>query len=297
MTEHRFATIAVVGRPNVGKSTIMNALIGFSLSIVAPKPQTTRHRVLGILTQPEVQFAFLDTPGIHRPQSRALNKMLNKTAFSALEEADIVLWLVDATRRTEEDDLVGARLRDHKVPVVIALNKVDRVADKGKLLPLIAALQSDYQPAAIVPVSALKASGLTQLIKALTELAPLGDAQFDADDITDRSERFLAAERVREQLILQLHDELPYATSVEIERWEQEGNLLKIGAVIWVEREAQKPIVIGAGGAQLKSIGTRARKSLEKLLDAKIHLETWVRVRENWSDDERAIKRLGMDQG
>lgn len=297
MSEHRFATIAVVGRPNVGKSTIMNALIGYSLSIVAPKPQTTRHRVLGILTQPGVQFAFLDTPGIHRPQARALNKMLNKTAFSALEEADIVLWLVDATRRTEEDDLVGARLRDRKVPVVIALNKVDRVADKGKLLPLIAALQSDYQPAAIVPVSALKASGLPQLIKAMTELAPVGDAQFDADDITDRSERFLAAERVREQLILQLHDELPYATSVEIERWEQEGNLLKIGAVIWVEREAQKPIVIGAGGAQLKSIGTRARKSLEKLLDAKVHLETWVRVRENWSDDERAIKRMGMDQG
>ncbi len=297
MSEHRFATIAVVGRPNVGKSTIMNALIGYSLSIVAPKPQTTRHRVLGILTQPGVQFAFLDTPGIHRPQARALNKMLNKTAFSALEEADIVLWLVDATRRTEEDDLVGARLRDRKVPVVIALNKVDRVADKGKLLPLIAALQSDYQPAAIVPVSALKASGLPQLIKAMNELAPVGDAQFDADDITDRSERFLAAERVREQLILQLHDELPYATSVEIERWEQEGNLLKIGAVIWVEREAQKPIVIGAGGAQLKSIGTRARKSLEKLLDAKVHLETWVRVRENWSDDERAIKRMGMDQG
>jgi GTP-binding protein Era len=296
MTEHRFATVAVVGRPNVGKSTLLNAMIGFSLSIVAPKPQTTRHRVLGVLTRPAVQFAFLDTPGIHRAQARAMNKMLNKTAFSALDEADIVLWLIDATRRTEEDEIVATRLRDRKTPVVIALNKIDKIADKGKLLPIIESLQADYAPAAIVPISALKESGVESVLKELARLAPVGDAQFESDEITDRSERFLAAERVREQLILQLHDELPYATSVEIERWEQEGNLIKIGAVIWVERDAQKAIVIGAGGAQLKAIGTRARKSLEKLLDARIHLETWVRVRENWSDDERALKRMGMDQ-
>ena len=296
MSPHRFATVAVVGRPNVGKSTLLNALIGFSLSIVAPKPQTTRHRVLGVLTREDAQFAFLDTPGIHRSQARALNKMLNRTAFSALEEADIVLWLLDATRRTEEDDLVAERLKGRKVPVVIALNKADKIADKSKLLPMIAELQQAHAPAAIVPISALKNSGTEQLIKVLTGLAPEGDAQFDAEDITDRSERFLAAERVREQLILQLHDELPYATSVEIERWEQEGDLVKIGAVIWVERDAQKAIVIGAGGAQLKAIGTRARKALEKLLDARVHLETWVRVRENWSDDERALKHMGIDQ-
>lgn len=296
MSEHRFATVAVVGRPNVGKSTLLNALIGFSLSIVAPKPQTTRHRVLGVLTREGAQFAFLDTPGIHRSQARALNKLLNRTAFSALEEADIVLWLLDATRRTEEDELVAARLKGRNVPVVIALNKADKVADKSRLLPLIAELQQAYSPTAIVPISALKRSGIEQLVKVLTDCAPPGEAQFDDDDITDRSERFLAAERVREQLILQLHDELPYATSVEIEQFAHDGDLIRIGAVIWVERDAQKAIVIGAGGKQLKVIGMRARKALEKLLEARVHLETWVRVRENWSDDERALKQLGIDQ-
>ncbi len=292
----RFATIAVVGRPNVGKSTLLNALIGYKLCITASKPQTTRHRLLGVLTHEHAQLAFLDTPGIHRGQTRALNRALNRTAKAAADEADISVWVLDAFRRTEEDDGVGEWLLQQGRPLVIALNKVDLIPDKSELFPLLSELQERYKPVAIVPVSALKKKGISDLRDTLIDLAPLGDAQFDEDDITDRSEKFLAAERVREQVVRLLRDELPFSTTVEIENFRREGNLLRLGAVIWVEREGQKAIVIGKGGAQLKTIGTQARQSLESLFGCKVHLETWVKVRENWSDDERALRLFGLDQ-
>ncbi len=293
---HKFATIAVVGRPNVGKSTLLNALIGYKLCITASKPQTTRHRLLGVLTRPDAQLAFLDTPGMHRGQTRALNRALNRTAKAAADEADLNVWVLDALRHTEEDEAVGALLKQQNKPVVIALNKVDRIADKTHLLPLLAELQQRYMPVAIVPLSALKNKGVDNLRDRLIELAPHGEAQFEEDEITDRSEKFLAAERVREQVVRLLRDELPFSTTVEIENFKREGNLLRLGVIIWVEREGQKAIVIGKGGAQLKTIGMQARQSLEGLFACKVHLETWVRVRENWSDDERALQRFGLDQ-
>jgi len=292
----RFATIAVVGRPNVGKSTLLNALIGYKLCITASKPQTTRHRLLGVLTHEHAQLAFLDTPGIHQGQTRALNRALNRTAKAAGDEADISLWVLDVLRHSEEDDAVGEWLMQQDKPLVIALNKIDKLVDKTLLLPMLTDLQQRYKPVAIVPVSALKTKGIDQLRDTLIGMAPLGEAQFDEDDITDRSEKFLAAERIREQVVRLLRDELPFSTTVEIENFEREGNLLRLAAVIWVEREGQKAIVIGKGGAQLKTIGTQARQSLESLFSCKVHLETWVRVRENWGDDERALRRFGLDQ-
>ncbi|MDZ4811202.1 MAG: GTPase Era, partial [Pseudomonadota bacterium] len=275
---------------------LLNALIGYKLCITASKPQTTRHRLLGVLTRPDAQLAFLDTPGMHRGQTRALNRALNRTAKAAADEADLNVWVLDALRHTEEDEAVGALLKQQNKPVVIALNKVDRIADKTHLLPLLAELQQRYMPVAIVPLSALKNKGVDNLRDRLIELAPHGEAQFEEDEITDRSEKFLAAERVREQVVRLLRDELPFSTTVEIENFKREGNLLRLGVIIWVEREGQKAIVIGKGGAQLKTIGMQARQSLEGLFACKVHLETWVRVRENWSDDERALQRFGLDQ-
>lgn len=285
-----------MGRPNVGKSTLLNALIGYRLCITASKPQTTRHRLLGVMTRPQAQLAFLDTPGMHRGQTRALNRALNRTAKAAADEADLSVWVLDVLNRNEEDEAVGELLKKQGKPLVIALNKIDRFADKAALLPMLSELQERYSPAAIVPISALKNKGIDQLRDTLVGLAPVGEAQFEEDDITDRSEKFLAAERVREQVVRLLRDELPFSTTVEIENFKRDGNLLRLAAIIWVEREGQKAIVIGKGGAQLKTIGTQARQSLESLFSCKVHLETWVRVRENWSDDERALKRFGLDQ-
>ena len=294
---HRCGSVAVIGRPNVGKSTLVNALVGAKVSIVSNRPQTTRHRLLGIATVEGGQLLLVDTPGLHRGEGRlkasAMSRVMNRAARGALEEVDAALMVVEAGRWDEEDTLVFNVLRDGGIPVVLAVNKVDRLKDKSALLPFLAQVSAGRDFAAIHPVSALKRKGLEALVADLLKLVPEAPPVYAEDEITDRSQRFLAGELVREQLMRQLGDELPYATTVEIERFAEDGELLRIGAVVWVEREGQKPIVIGKGGARLREIGSKARQHMERLFGRKVFLETWVRVREGWSDDEAALKAFG----
>ena len=296
---HRCGSVAVVGRPNVGKSTLVNALVGAKVSIVSNRPQTTRHRLLGIATVEGGQLLLVDTPGLHRGEGRfkasAMSRVMNRAARGALEDVDAALMVVEAGRWDEEDSLVFKVLRDAGIPVVLAVNKVDRLKDKSALLPFLAQVAQGRDFAAIHPVSALKRKGLEAMVRDLLARVPEAPPVYAEDEITDRSQRFLAGELVREQLMRQLGDELPYATTVEIERFAEEDGLLRIGAVIWVERESQKSIVIGKGGARLKEIGSKARLQMERMFDNKVFLETWVRVREGWSDDEAALKAFGYE--
>ena len=289
----RAGTVAVLGRPNVGKSTLVNALVGAKVSIVSPRPQTTRHRLLGIATFPAGQLLLVDTPGIHREQKRAMNRMMNRAARGAVEGVDAAALVIEAGRWTEEDGLAHAALRDAGVPVVLVLNKVDKLADKTALLPFIAEITRGREFAAVHPVSAMKSKGLDALVRDLVALMPESPPVYGEDEITDRSQRFLAGELVREQLMLRLGEELPYSTTVEIEKFEEDGELLRIAAVVWVEREGQKPIVIGKGGERMKAISTGARAGMESLFGRKVFLETWCKVREGWSDDEAALRRFG----
>lgn len=294
---HRAGHVAVIGRPNVGKSTLVNALVGAKVSIVSPRPQTTRHRLLGIATFPEGQLLLVDTPGIHREQKRAMNRLMNRAARGALEGVDAALLVVRAGQWDDEDTLAYDALRSAGLPVILVVNQVDRITDKTKLLPYLAKISEGRDFAGVHPISALKRSGLDALVKTLLAQLPEQPALYGEDEITDKSQRFLAGELVREQLMRQLGEELPYATTVEIERFVEEpspkGVLLRIGAVIWVEREGQKMIVIGKGGERLREIGTKSRLQMERLFGAKVFLETWVRVREGWSDDEAALRAFG----
>ena len=290
---HRAGTVAVVGRPNVGKSTLINLLVGAKVSIVSPRPQTTRHRLLGIATFPEGQLMLVDTPGIHGKQPRAMNRYMNRAARGAVSDVDAALLLIEAGRWVDDDALAYSALREAGVPCVLVINKIDKLADKGKLLPFIAEVTREREFAAVHLVSALKGKGTDALVRELLAMVPEAEAHYAEDEITDRSERFLAAEMVREQLMLRLGDELPYSATVEIEKFEAEDALLRIAAVIWVERESQKAIVIGKGGERIKGISTGARVQMEKLFGNKVFLETWCRVREGWSDDEAALGRFG----
>ena len=292
-TAHRAGHVAVIGRPNVGKSTLVNALVGAKVSITSNRPQTTRHRLLGIATFEHGQLLLVDTPGIHREQKRAMNRWMNRAARGALEGVDAALLVIEAGRWDEEDTLAYDALRQAEVPVVLAVNQVDRIKDKTTLLPFLAKVSEGREFAAVHPVSALKRKGLEPLVDSLLALLPEQAPLYAEDEITDKSQRFLAGELVREQLMRLLGAELPYATTVEIERFVEEGRMLRIGAVIWVEREGQKAIVIGKGGERLREIGSRAREQMERLFGAKVFLETWVRVREGWSDDEAALRTLG----
>ena len=275
---HRCGSVAVVGRPNVGKSTLVNALVGAKVSIVSNRPQTTRHRLLGIATLEGGQLLLVDTPGLHRGEGRykasAMSRVMNRTARGAVEDVDAALMVVEAGRWDDEDTLVFDVLRRGAIPVVLAVNKVDRLKDKAALLPFLAQVSEGRDFTAIHPVSALKRKGLEQLARDLLALVPEAPPVYAEDEITDRSQRFLAGELVREQLMRQLGDELPYATTVEIERFAVDatlkgGELLRIGAVVWVEREGQKPIVIGKGGERLREIGSKARQQMERLLAAR----------------------------
>ena len=293
LPSHRAGHVAVIGRPNVGKSTLVNALVGFKISITSNRPQTTRHRLLGIATFPHGQLLLVDTPGLHREQKKAMNRMMNRAARGALEGVDAALLVIEAGRWDDEDTLAYEALKEAGVPVVLAVNQVDRIKEKAKLLPFLADVAKDREFAAVHPISALKRKGLEDLVNSLLPLVPEQGALYGEDEITDKSQRFLAGELVREQLMRQLGAELPYATTVEIEQFAVDGKMLRIGAVIWVERDGPKAIVIGKGGERLREIGTRARGQMERLFDSKVFLETWVRVREGWSNDEAALRTLG----
>src|SRR6476469_3654396 len=303
LPSHHAGHVAVIGRPNVGKSTLVNALVGFKISITSSRPQTTRHRLLGIATFPHGQLLLVDTPGLHREQKRAMNRWMNRAARGALEGVDAAVLVIEAGRWDDEDTLAYDALKEAGVPVVLAVNQVDRIKDKTALLPFLAKVAGERDFAAVHPISALKRKGLEALVDDLLKLVPEQEALYGEDEITDKSQRFLAGELVREQLMRQLGAELPYATTVEIESFVEEplrnpsaggvGHLLRIGAVIWVERDGQKAIVIGKGGVRLREIGTRAREQMERLFGSKVFLETWVRVREGWSDDEAALRTLG----
>jgi GTP-binding protein Era len=294
----RTGTLAVVGRPNVGKSTLTNRLVGAKVSITSRKAQTTRHQVRGILTADvggdDCQFVFVDTPGFQNKHKNALNRLMNRSVTQALADVDVVLFLIEAGRwGAGERDIARLLPKDH--PVVLVINKVDQLADKGMLLPFIEKIAPEYPFAEIVPLSAEKGHGVEELLKATARYLPEQPHLFDADDITDRSERFLAAELLREKLFRNLGEELPYGIAVEIEKFEQEGELRRIHAAVVVDKAAHKAIVIGKGGERLKRMSSDARKDMEKLFGGKVWLETWVKVKSGWADDERALKSLGYE--
>ncbi len=284
---------AIVGRPNVGKSTLLNHLLGQKLSITSRKPQTTRHSILGIANYPGAQILFVDTPGIHRGGKRAINRHMNRAASSAIKDVDVVVMVVDGTTWTEEDEWVIQQVEQADCPALLVINKIDQIEDKSVLLPHLQQLAARNVFDEIVPVSALRGQFIETVPELIAARLPEADAFFEEDQLTDRSERFLASELLREKIMRQLGDELPYATAVEIERFKMEGRILHIDALILVEREGQKRILIGEGGSRLRSLGQSARIDMEQAFDNKVMLRLWVKVREGWSDDERALRSLG----
>jgi GTP-binding protein Era len=292
---YRCGFAAIVGRPNVGKSTLLNALLGQKISIVTPKPQTTRHRILGILTRPASQIVFVDTPGLHAGASRAMNRHMNRAALASLQDADVNLFVVEALRWTEEDQRVLEELTKQGRPIVLILNKVDKVYPKDRLLPFIEELSKRAKFEEMIPVSALKGAQLEQLPDVIARFLPESPPHFPEDQLTDRSQEFQAAEIVREKLTLRLRQELPYGLTVGIEQFKEEDGRLLVNAVIWVERNGQKAIVIGHGGEQLKEVGRAARIEMSERFRLPVHLELWVKVKENWSDNEAALRQLGYE--
>jgi GTP-binding protein Era len=291
---HRAGRVALVGRPNVGKSTLLNSLVGCRISITSNRPQTTRQRVTGIVTRADAQIVFVDTPGFQTEHQSALNRAMNRGVAGGLQDVDAVVWLVEALKYDRRDEVV-ADLLARSAPVILAINKTDTVGDRKLLLPFIARLSGLRAFEAIIPVSAAKGWQLTELIDAIVQLLPEGPPLHGEDDITTVSERFLAAELLREKLFRLLGDELPYASTVEIDLFKQDGNLRSIQASIVVDKEGQKPIVIGKGGKQLKAIATQARRDMERLFGGKVFLEVWVKVKRGWAESEAALKRMGFD--
>ena len=292
----RCGYVAIVGRPNVGKSTLLNHLLGQKISITSRKPQTTRHQVLGIKTDRQHQIIFVDTPGLHSDADKAINRYMNRAASSAIRDVDVIVFVVDRTAWTAEDQMVLEQVQRSGLPVILAINKVDLLADKSQLLPHLHRLAEKADFAAVMPLSALQQHNVEQLEQEILQFLPESEHFFPEDQITDRSQRFLAAEIVREKIMRQLGEELPYAVTVEIEEFSQDESVLHISAVILVERKGQKKILIGEKGSRLRSIGTDARVDMERLFDAKVMLRLWVKVKSGWSDDERALRSLGYDE-
>jgi GTP-binding protein Era len=293
---YRCGYVALVGRPNVGKSTLMNRILGQKVSIVTAKPQTTRQRIAGIKTTDLGQVIYIDTPGIHLAARRALNRYMNRIARAALLDVDLVLFLVEAGRWTAQDEHVARSLASAGTPVLLVVNKVDLVADKSSLLRFVSEKAGAERFQAVFMVSAQSGDGVNDLEATVLEQLPFSRPFYDEDQFTDRSERFLAGELIREQLMTRLHQELPYALTVEIEEFKRVDGLLRIGAIVWVERAGQKQIVIGKGGSVLKQVGTGARHELEELFGEKVFVRLWVKVSRDWSDSERALRQFGYDE-
>ncbi len=297
MSETRCGYVAIVGRPNVGKSTLLNHLLGQKLSITSRKPQTTRHQILGIKTTDEAQILFVDTPGIHGDQERALNRVMNRAAGSALTGVDLIVMVVDRGEWRDDDERVLRSCSAAGAPVLLAVNKLDLEDNPNAILPVLESLAEKGDFAALVPLSALRNQKLDVLEQEIVKRLPVGPFLFNEDEITDRSLRFLAAEIIREKITRQLGDELPYSVAVEIEEFKEEGVTTHISALILVERKGQKAIIIGHKGSRLRQIGSEARQDIEKLIDAKVMLNLWVKVRSGWADDDRALRSLGYDDG
>jgi GTP-binding protein Era len=296
VADYRCGFVTLVGRPNVGKSTILNRLVGQKISITSRRPQTTRHRILGIKTDERAQIIYVDTPGLHAKQQRAINRYLNRAAVDSLRDVDVVVFVVEGTRWQEDDEWVLEKLKHLVCPVVLAINKIDLVADKSELLPHMEMLAQKRDFAELIPVSAKNGDHLQQLETAVRERLPQSPSFYSEDQITDRSQRFLAAELVREKLFRRLGEEIPYGLTVEIERFRTERKTLHIHALIWVEKGSHKPIVIGSKGERLKLVGREAREDMQKLFEQKVFLRLWVKVKEGWADNERALRSLGYDE-
>ena len=292
---HRAGYVAIVGRPNVGKSTLLNRLVGEKISITSRKPQTTRQRVTGILTRAHTQIVFVDTPGYQTRHRNALNRLMNRAVTQALEDVDLILWVVEGTKYLDEDETVRRRL-PVDVPVIVAINKTDRIADKRTLLPYIRQMSERIAACEIVPVSATRGAQLEELVTAIAAQLPAGPPLFGPDEITTASERFLASEIVREKLFRLLGEELPYAAAVQVDEFTETAKLRRIGMRIVVDKANQKAIVIGKNGEKLKAIATQARQDMERLFGGKVFLEIWVNVKSGWADDEAQLKRLGVGE-
>lgn len=290
----RCGYVAIVGRPNVGKSTLLNRLLGQKLSITSRKPQTTRHAILGIKTTATEQVVYVDTPGLQQEAPKAINRYMNRAANSVLHDVDCIVFVLDRLQWQEHDQWIVKTLATLSVPVLLVINKIDQLADKTRLLPFIDSVSEQLSTADIVPLAALNGDNVERLEQAITQHLPAGDFFFPPDQLTDRSERFLASEIIREKLMRQLGHEIPYEVAVEVEEFSRAEELLTIAAVIFVERAGQKAIVIGRGGQRLRQIGSDARFDMEKLFAQKIMLRLWVKVKQGWSDDERALHSLGL---
>jgi len=292
----RCGYVAIIGRPNVGKSTLLNYLLGMKLSITSRKPQTTRHQILGVKTSDNVQAIYVDTPGIHQRRGTAINKYMNRAATSVLSDVDVIVFVVQVNQWTDEDKAIVEKLKATKCPVVLVVNKMDKLASKKQLLPQLSALSAHFDFTEIIPVSALNGVNIDVLEKKITPLLPENEHIYPDDQITDRSMRFLASEIIREKLIRELGQELPYTSTVDIDKYEEDTDIVRIHATIYVESAGQKAIIIGKKGARLKNIGTAARQDISKMVDSKVYLNLWVKIREGWSNDERALRGLGYGE-
>jgi GTP-binding protein Era len=293
--EFRCGFVAVVGRPNVGKSTLINALVGKKISIVTPKPQTTRHRILGIRSDSNSQIVFVDTPGLHRDAAKAMNRLMNRAASTAIADAELIILVSEAGRWTEEDEDVLQRIRRTSIRTFALLNKIDKVVPREALLEYISSVSKRYDFAEVVPVSAVKGDNLEKLLQLIPRYLPVSPPLYPEGMITDRNDEFRAAEIIREKLTLNLRQELPYGLTVQIEQYKRDDTGVTVHAVIWVERESQKGIAVGKSGSVLKRVGQAARLELRDLLKVPVHVELWVRVKENWADSEQDLMRLGFD--
>ncbi len=294
-TVSRCGYVAIVGRPNVGKSTLLNCILGTKVSIVSPKPQTTRFQILGIKTQGDSQAVYIDTPGLHQDEKSAMNRYMNRLASAVIPDADVIVFVIEAMKWTDEDQGVLLKVQEAQSPVLLVVNKIDTVGDKKNLLPFLDEIKNKFAFTQIIPLSATRSENLRGLTCEIEKLLPEGPPLFPDEQVTDKNLKFQVAEIVREKLIQATEQEVPYCTTVEVEDWKEVDNRPEISVLIWVEREGQKLIVIGKKGERLKWIGIEARKEIEALLKQKVFLRLWVKVKEHWTDDDRALRQLGYN--